>query len=122
MQVPLWIVGAGPNEAALKAQAATLGLTHLVHFKGRLESVGKQQALQNCRFLVMPSRQETFGLTALEAMASSKPVIAYNIDHLNELLQPPYASMVALGNIVTFTSTVSSLGNIIESVSTASFC
>ncbi len=99
VNIPLWIVGAGPDEEWLKARVIKLGLSHLVHFKGRMEGFSKQKALQNCRFLVMPSRQETFGITALEAMANTKPVIAYNINHLNELLQTPYASMIALGHV-----------------------
>ena len=106
VQIPLWIVGAGQDEATLKAQVQRLGLSQLVTFKGRLENAAKQEVLKNCRFLVMPSRQETFGLTALEAMASSKPVIAYDIDHLNELLQPAWSHQVKLGDINAFAEAV----------------
>lgn len=97
--IPLWIVGAGQDEAQLKNTVQKFGLEKWVHFKGRLEGHEKNSALKNCRFLVMPSRQETFGITALEAMASGKPVIAYDIDHLNELLLPGWASLAKLGDI-----------------------
>jgi glycosyltransferase involved in cell wall biosynthesis len=107
--IPLWIIGAGQDEQALKALAKQLNIDHLVSFKGRLEGAAKQAVLKNCRFLVMPSRQETFGLTALEAMASSKPVIAYNIDHLNELLQPTWARQVKLGDIKALADAVQTL-------------
>lgn len=106
VHIPLWIVGAGQDELALKAQVKRLHLDSLVTFKGRLEHAAKQEVLRNCRFLVMPSRQETFGLTALEAMASSKPVIAYDIDHLNELLQPAWSHQVKLGNISALANSV----------------
>lgn len=106
VHIPLWIVGAGQDEQALKAMAKQLNLNQLITFKGRLEGEAKQQALKNCRFLVMPSRQETFGLTALEAMASSKPVIAYHIDHLNELLQPAWSHQVKLGNVQALANAV----------------
>lgn len=109
LTIPLWIVGAGQDEAALKNTVQQLGLTNCVQFKGRLEGGAKNQALYDCRFLVMPSRQETFGLTALEAMAAKKPVIAYDIDHLNELLQPAWSSSVSLGNVQALASAVAEL-------------
>lgn len=99
VSIPLWIVGAGKEEAMLKAMVATMQLQSVVIFKGRLEGAQKQAALRNCRFLMMPSRQETFGLTALEAMASGKPVIAYDIDHLNEVLKPAWSTLVLQGDI-----------------------
>lgn len=99
VSIPLWIVGAGQDETELRNRAIQLGLSDCVAFKGRLEGEAKNQVIKNCRFLVMPSRQETFGLTALEAMAAKKPVIAYDIDHLNELLQPAWSSCVGLGNV-----------------------
>ncbi|MDI1297801.1 glycosyltransferase family 4 protein [Methylotenera sp.] len=102
LNIPLWIVGAGQDESALKQSVKTLGLSDVVLFKGRLEGTQKNEVLRNCRFLVMPSRQETFGLTALEAMASSKPVIAYDIDHLNELLKPDWSSLASTGDISGF--------------------
>lgn len=99
VKIPLWIVGAGKDEQALKALSESLNLTQLVSFKGRLEGKQKKAALKHCRFLVMPSRQETFGITALEAMACGKPVIAYDIDHLNELLNPAWSVLVPCSNV-----------------------
>jgi len=106
VNIPLWIVGAGKDEASLKVLSRTLGLDALVIFKGRLEGEAKRVALKNSRFLVMPSRQETFGLTALEAMAVKKPVIAYDIDHLNELLRPDWSRLVQKGNVDALASAV----------------
>jgi glycosyltransferase involved in cell wall biosynthesis len=104
--IPLWLVGTGQDESALKSQVNQFGLSHLIYFKGRLEHAEKNKALKGCRFLVMPSRQETFGLTALEAMASEKPVIAYDIDHLNELLKPSWSGLVKLGDVAEFANLV----------------
>lgn len=109
VHIPLWIVGTGGSESDLKKMSQSLGLDHLVLFKGRIEGDEKYQILKNCRFMVMPSRQETFGITALEAMASSKPVVAYDIDHLNELLRPEWSSLVPMGNIHNLAEQVSSL-------------
>ncbi len=109
IRIPLWIVGAGKDEENLKKMALQLGLSGCVHFKGRLEGEAKKNALKNCRFLVMPSRQETFGLTALEAMAVKKPVIAYEIDHLNELLKSAWSSAVKLSDVPAFAAAVADL-------------
>lgn len=109
VRIPLWIVGTGQDEASLKNTVLQLGLSNCVHFKGRLEGDSKNQVLNGCRFLVMPSRQETFGLTALEAMAAKKPVIAYDIDHLNELLQPAWSINVGLGNVKALARAVATL-------------
>lgn len=109
VQIPLWVVGTGKDEAALRQMSHTLGLSHLVSFKGRLEGAQKKQVLAGCRMMVMPSRQETFGITALEAMASGKPVVAYDIDHLNELLRPAWSSLAPLGNVREFAEQVALL-------------
>jgi len=98
LRIPLWIVGTGQDETALKQYVNKHSLDDIINFKGRLEGADKNIALKNSRMLVMPSRQETFGITALEAMAMQKPVIAYDIDHLNELLQPNWSISCQLGD------------------------
>jgi len=42
--------------------------------------------LQNCDVVVMPSRWESFGLVALEAMRAGRPVLASRIGGLNEVI------------------------------------
>ena len=107
--IPLVIVGAGPGEAYLKQQIRQLGLQDCITLKGRAEGIEKQNLLKDCRFLVMPSRQETFGITALEAMAASKPVIAFDIDNLNEVIKPEWGRLSPLGNIEKFAQEVVNL-------------
>ena len=102
IHIPLYIVGAGPGEAYLKQEVTRLGLQSLVTLKGRVEGPEKQQLLKQCRLLVMPSRQETFGLTALEAMAAAKPVVAFDIDHLNEVVKPQWGRLSHLANVEDF--------------------
>lgn len=109
IRIPLWIVGTGQDEAKLKVLATKFNIDDLVIFKGRLEGADKNVAIKQCRLLVMPSRQETFGITALEAMAMQKPVVAYDIDHLNELLQPAWSSCVTLGNKQVLANAVAAL-------------
>lgn len=78
--LPLVVVGSGPEEAALKAQAQRLGLSR-VQFLGRLDEADKICLLQLSRALVFPShlRSEAFGISLLEAAMCGKPMISCEI-------------------------------------------
>ncbi|WP_051933550.1 glycosyltransferase family 4 protein [Massilia sp. BSC265] len=80
LDYPIVIVGTGPEEAALKEQAARLGLTHLV-FTGALEEADKAALLSLCYGLVFPShlRSEAFGISLLEGAMYGKPMISCEI-------------------------------------------
>lgn len=99
VRIPLKIVGAGPGESWLREQISRHQLGDLIELVGRVEGLAKEVLLRECRFLVMPSRQETFGLTALEAMAASRPVLAFDIDHLNEVVRPGWGELVKTGDV-----------------------
>jgi glycosyltransferase involved in cell wall biosynthesis len=49
---------------------------------GRVAGQQKRDLLERSSFLVMPSRRETFGLSALEAMAFGKPVLHFDLPAL----------------------------------------
>ncbi|MGH9660137.1 MAG: glycosyltransferase [Bryobacteraceae bacterium] len=66
----LKIVGDGPRYGSLKALA---GAT--VEFCGRVSDAELRELYARCRALVMPG-EEDFGMTAVEALASGKPIIA----------------------------------------------
>jgi len=74
------IVGAGPIEAELKAQAAALGLTN-IHFLGFLEDEDKVALLMLCYCMLFPShlRSEAFGISLLEGAMFGKPLISSEI-------------------------------------------
>jgi glycogen(starch) synthase len=84
--IPLIIAGEGPDHDILRKHVEVMGLQSLVTFAGRVTGDHKKALIASCRFMVMPSRQETFGISALEAMAAGKPVIAFDIESLNELI------------------------------------
>lgn len=77
---PLVILGAGPEETALKALAQQLNLTQVV-FLGRLPDEDKACLLQLCHAFVFPShlRSEAFGISLLEAAMYGKPMISCEI-------------------------------------------
>lgn len=93
-KIKLVIAGGGPDRENLEKQVKEAGMSHLISFCGVVHGTAKMDLLKRCRFMVMPSREETFGLVALEAMAAGKTVVAFDIDHLNELLQPAWAELI----------------------------
>ncbi len=69
--LPLKIVGTGPARAGLQAQAKSN-----IEFLGYVSDTDVVEYLYNCRAFVYP-QEEDFGITALEAQAAGKPVIAF---------------------------------------------
>src|SRR5260221_9034825 len=67
----VWIAGEGPERGALEARAEHLGLSARARFLGRRDDAA--DLLAGCDFLVLPSRREGLGVSALEAMAARRP-------------------------------------------------
>ncbi|RYF41138.1 MAG: glycosyltransferase [Comamonadaceae bacterium] len=81
--IPLTIVGSGPEEAALRSSAPAG-----VRFVGALPPEGVRQHMQEAACLVMPSRwYEGLPLTALEAFSLSLPIICSRIGSLAEIVE-----------------------------------
>lgn len=85
MPAVLAMVGEGPELEAAEEQVRELGLRDKVHFLGREERV--QRLLQAADLMLMPSKTESFGLAALEAMACGCPVLAYHTGGLPEVIE-----------------------------------
>jgi rhamnosyl/mannosyltransferase len=77
---PVVIVGAGPTEGELKAEAAQLGLNN-VHFLGYVSEADKAALLAASYCVVFPShlRSEAFGVSLLEGAMYGKPMISSEI-------------------------------------------
>jgi glycosyltransferase involved in cell wall biosynthesis len=75
------IVGAGPEEGALKAQARQLGIVDRVNFMGRVDLDRLQSLLAGTTVFCLPSvnRLEAFGVVLLEAARASRAIIATDI-------------------------------------------
>jgi len=78
----LKIVGDGPEYAVLKKQAGPS-----VEFCGRVSPVDLRILYSRCRALLMPG-EEDFGIVAVEAMASGKPVVALGRGGVLEAVPP----------------------------------
>jgi glycosyltransferase involved in cell wall biosynthesis len=79
------LAGDGPLRDELEQQAHDLHLTGCCVFLGEREDV--PQILAALDALVIPSRQEAFGLVALEGVAAGTPVIASEVGGLAEILR-----------------------------------
>jgi phosphatidyl-myo-inositol dimannoside synthase len=71
----LAIAGDGDDRPRLEAKARDLGLDQSVTFIGRIPDNALAGLYARCRFFVMPSRDEGFGLVFLEAMRAAKACI-----------------------------------------------
>jgi glycosyltransferase involved in cell wall biosynthesis len=70
----LWIAGAGPQEAKLKAMAEALGVAPRVRFLGwRTDASALYRSADVC---VFPSRHEPLGNVVIQAWAHGLPVVA----------------------------------------------
>jgi glycosyltransferase involved in cell wall biosynthesis len=72
----LQIVGDGPHQAALKLEAARVGVAAAVDFLGFLPRAEKVRRMQQAWVLIQPSPKEGWGLTVVEAGACGTAVVA----------------------------------------------
>jgi glycogen synthase len=82
----LVIAGIGHDEARVRRQAARLGIAERVVFAGWVAGREKAELLAGARVVAMPSRVETFGIVAVEALAAATPVVAFAIPSLREVV------------------------------------
>lgn len=81
----LVMVGDGPDRAAAEEEARTLGIEENVQFLGKIDMVAPLLAASD--LFLLPSSSESFGLSALEALASGVPVIGSNAGGLPEVVR-----------------------------------
>ena len=81
----LVMVGDGPDRGAAEDEARTLGVAADVRFLGRIDDVAPLLAAAD--LYLFPSETESFGLSALEALASGVPVVASNVGGVPEVLR-----------------------------------
>ncbi len=80
----LILIGDGPEHTEIQQQVREMNLTDGVLFLGEQDDL---EPLFGCADLfLLPSEQESFGLTALEAMAYGVPVIASDVGGLPEVI------------------------------------
>jgi glycosyltransferase involved in cell wall biosynthesis len=78
------IVGGGPQEEPLRRLATRRGVGDIVRFVGPAEDISS--LLRRLDIVVCPARQDVSALTALEAMAAGRPVVASRVGALADVL------------------------------------
>jgi L-malate glycosyltransferase len=81
----LLMVGEGPERASAQALARRLGIEDRVRFLGRQDHIEELTGIADV--FLLPSELESFGLSALEAMASGVPVIGSDAGGLPEVVK-----------------------------------
>jgi N-acetyl-alpha-D-glucosaminyl L-malate synthase BshA len=81
----LLMVGDGPERSAAQALARRLGVDARVRFLGRHDAV--EEILGIADVFLLPSELESFGLSALEAMACGVPVVGSDAGGLPEVVE-----------------------------------
>jgi len=81
--VKLLMIGDGPERLKAEQLCRQLGVTKKVKFLGKLKVIAKVLSISDV--FILPSKTESFGLVALEAMASKTAVISTNSGGLPEV-------------------------------------
>jgi glycosyltransferase involved in cell wall biosynthesis len=87
------IAGAGSERKALESMARALRLTG-IHFLGFVEQERLARLYAAADVAVVPSREEPFGLAALEAMACGVPVVVSKVGGLMEYVDDSVGRLV----------------------------
>lgn len=109
-QARLALVGDGPTLPESKAMVAAMGLSDRVLFLGQRSDVPQ---LMSCFDLVaVPSRTEGLGFAAIEAFAAARPVVAFGVDGLVDIIRDREDGyLISPGDVEGFASAVVSLLN-----------
>ncbi len=79
----LLMIGEGPEKEVARQQATSLGIIDKVKFLGKTSEVERVLCMSD--LFLLPSEKESFGLSALEAMAAGVPVVSSNTGGLPEV-------------------------------------
>jgi glycosyltransferase involved in cell wall biosynthesis len=87
LPLQFFIAGKGHLQSSLYKTVQKEGLQKKVHFLGFLDEEAMKEFFSGIDIFVLPSRQETFGMAALEAMSAGLPIIATKAGGIPEVVQ-----------------------------------
>ena len=90
--VRLVLVGSGPDQSKLEAQARQRGIAEHVSFSGAMPA---REAFALGRTLVVPSRAESLPYIVLEAAGAQVPIIATDVGGIGEIFGPYRDRLIA---------------------------
>ncbi|MBI5434812.1 MAG: glycosyltransferase, partial [Planctomycetes bacterium] len=89
----LVLVGDGPDQAACRDIAHRLGIQDKVVFLGERDAM--PELLSPADVFALASREESFGLAALEAMSCGTPVVATDVGGVHEVVEDGVTGLLA---------------------------
>ena len=104
----LLMIGDGPDRLMAEQMCRNLGISKKVKFLGKLKLI--ENILSVADIFILPSETESFGLVALEAMASKVAVISSNSGGLPEVNIDGYTGFLSdVGDVDKMSNDLSSL-------------
>ena len=94
------ISGVGPQLNDYKQLCLLLGIDKITSWLGYLKQEEVAKEWGNIDVAIIPSRSESFGVSAVEAQATGIPVIISDIPGLKESTKVGYSSLVVSDNII----------------------
>lgn len=89
----LLLIGDGPEKEKVRQQANELGISDKVKFLGKTSEVERVLCMSD--LFLLTSEKESFGLSALEAMAAGVPVISSNTGGIPEVNVDGYSGFTS---------------------------
>lgn len=106
---PLVLAGHGFQWPEVNQLIGELGLQPWVTAVGRVDSAERRRLLGSCRFVCVPSREETFGMVIAESCATGKPVVLFDRAPMNEVAAPDGCVLVPPFDIEAYAAAVRGL-------------
>ena len=85
--IQLTVVGGGNMQSEYELRVKRLGLENSVIFTGRLQGSALVEKYQQAHVFVLSSRNESFSMVALEAMACALPVVSTRVGGITSLIE-----------------------------------
>lgn len=105
----LWLAGDGPDTPRVRELARRHGVADRVHLLGSIHGSRRFDLLAEARLVLIPSRYETFGMVAAEALSVGSPVLAFDIPCLAELVTPAVGRVVPAGDVAAYADALAAL-------------
>jgi len=83
----LELAGKGPDKEKLERLASELGISGKVKFRGFIPNHELPEFFQRCSMALYMSNSESFGVSAIEAMACECPVVTSDADGFKEVME-----------------------------------
>ncbi len=90
----LVIIGDGILKDELKLLCIQQNISDRVVFVGQLDNIEVRNYFRNSDIVAVPSREEPFGLVAIEAMSEKTCVVCSNVGGLKEIVKSGYTGML----------------------------